>query len=151
MLVQSHDRFDDLGAFDPLSGDLDEFKRSRIADDARLKESLRGHFAVLGDTVAVLYRDDDALWLRLGDRARDLSSGRSSAKWERIGRRARLSLLDGAEEVASVEYVPGPTGGPSLADDVTPFASCEDWDFGLFVRNVVSDEGRFRRIYTDHE
>jgi hypothetical protein len=149
MLVESQDRFEDVGDFDPRSGRLVELKRNEPAARRLLTESLRGHYARLSDKLAVLYRDDGDLWLRLGEHAVPLRAQPPSVRYERTDRQhARLALLADGAEVAAVEYRPGPTIGPPLDEDPTPFIDAEDWDFGLFVHNVMTDDGRRQRIYS---
>jgi hypothetical protein len=149
MLIQSHDRFEDVAAFDPNTGRLTQFTRSAPGRQRHLlAEPVRGHFAQLGDVVTVLYRHDDALWLRMGPRAANLDSITTKVRRVHVGAEARLELVEGATKTAVAEYVPGPKTGPPLADDPTAFVESEDWDFGLFVCNVLGDSGRRRRIYS---
>lgn len=149
MFVESHDRFDDVADFDPESGHLDRFSRSAPGEHGHLLAGVvQGHFAQLGDKRAVLYRHGGELWLRLGERAANLDAPATEVRRVRIGETTRLVLLHGGTETASVDYLPGPHNGPPVADDPTAFAESEDWDFGLFVCNVLSDPGRRRRIYS---
>lgn len=149
MLVESHDRFDDVAAFDPESGRLQPFSRGAPGKRGDLLNANgQGHFAQLGDALAVLYRHRGALWLRLGQRAANLDSPTIEVRCRRVGDMARLVLIEGGSETAVAEYVPGPSSGPPVAVDPTPFVESEDWDFGLFVCNVLSDDGRRRRIYS---
>lgn len=135
MLLLSHDDVGDFGEFDPSSGHDVEPRH------------ISGHFARLGDVLAVFYRNNDRLWIRLGDCVRELDSGRSSFHWERTGPQTRrITLSDGGDEIVSVEYADR-SGGIPLELDPTPFVEEEHFDFGLFVRNVLGDEGRRKRIY----
>lgn len=144
MYILSHDRFADVAHFDPTTGALEEFRRgSEPGSEARMPE---GHYARLeGMLVAVFYRFDSHLWLRIGDQFRDLDAGDAGIRLEHLdGGRSRLTLLDHEEPCAAAEYEPVPFGGP---DDPTPLAEPEHGDFGLFVKNVLDDEGRRARIY----
>jgi hypothetical protein len=152
VLVESHDRFDVVGEFDHDTGQLEEFSRSASADRLQARRPVQGHFAFLGATLAVLYRYDGVLWLRLGAHRRMVGDAAAPVVWERIGAEARLSMPDEDGRQIEARYFPGPHRGPSLAEDPTAFASSEDWDFGLLVSNVVTDDSRRRLIYaTDTE
>lgn len=148
MFVESYDRFDDVGDYDAESGNLVEFSRSHADGRDTVVGPVRGHFARVDGVLAVLYRDRGVLWLRLGEHVREFDSGRSEVRWERSGKRARMRVVDEGEQVTSVEYVPGPWKATVAGDDPTPFVEREDWDFGLFVYNVLTDDGRRHRIYT---
>jgi hypothetical protein len=149
MLVESYDRFQMIGEFDPASGALREFKRDEAPPEL-LAEPVRGHYASLEGVQAILYRSDGTLWLRLDGEARPLALDAKNARWSRHGDRSRLILLGNGDTIASVEYRPGPAG-PPLRDDPTPFVESEDWDFGLFVQNVVTNPDRASLIYSDGE
>ncbi|WP_405062213.1 hypothetical protein OG474_11380 [Kribbella sp. NBC_01505] len=69
--------------------------------------------------------------------------------WERQGTRSRLSLHDSGGLVSRVEYTNAFIEGLDPEDDPTPFAEPEHWDFGLFLKNVLEDEGRRHRLYRD--
>lgn len=140
MRVHSHDRYLDVGEFDPLTGELVE----SVRDPAGYADGPSGHYARLAGTLVVLYRDRDDLWLRIGNTAQSLDQERASVVCERTGSASRLSLSVDGRELATVEYPAGEGGGP---DDPTPFAEPKDFDFGLFVKNVLHDERRRRGIY----
>lgn len=147
MIVRSYDDYEAVGDFDPISGRLVQLGRGEVLGDAGAEPPLCGHFADLDGTVAVLYRYTDGTWLRLGDEARKLSGAGASVRRELDGRYVHLVLFDGFEVVASARYRPGPQTGPPLAADPTPFVEDEDWDFGLFVENVIRDKSRMARLY----
>jgi hypothetical protein len=107
--------------------------------------------------MVVFYREHDQLWLRLGensapaDDALELEWRLVEATETHLERHVRE---DGFAELTVRVPVIGPIilrypSGPSvvsLADDPTPFTSYEDWDFGLFIRNVLADD-RNARIF----
>lgn len=149
MLVKSHDRYAVLGVFDPQSGRLDEIPRIDpvTGQDRTTADLICGHFTIVAETVVVFYRYNGYLWLRLGRDARQLEPGPSPFRYSRVHDRARMSLVDGAREVVSVEYTAGPESGPPLSKDMTPFVETEDWDFGLFVHNRLRSKARRERMY----
>jgi hypothetical protein len=142
MYVQSGEAFNQGAEYDHESRCLLE-KDGLALNHRLLGRPPDGHYAYLGGVLVVLYRHGGGLWLRLGEQVRDMESGQSEARWVKVGKGARLVLLDKAAEVAAVEYEPE----PEIEDDPTPFREAEDGDFGLFVANVLSDDLRRKRMY----
>ncbi len=144
MRVDSHDHFDDVATFDPATGRLEEFHR---ADRGALPPGpLHGHYSRLSGILAVFYRNDGFLWLRVGREARNLDREGCEVRWQNVDGSSSLQLFDRRGLVTSVEYRPGTWDGST---DPTPFAESEDWDFGLFVTNVLADDARRARMYTE--
>ena len=100
-----------------------------------------GWFSILAGVCVVFYRLDGRLWLRVGERVFDLDHRDGAIKWERHGEFSILSV-SGGREFISLRYRAGPSQGPPIEDDLTPFVEHEDWDLGLFVSNIVFDEER---------
>lgn len=142
MRVESHDRFDDVAEFDPATGGLEEF--SRASTNGAVPTAPQGHYARLSGTLAVFYRLDASLWIGIGDEARNLDDPNIEVRWVNSHGSSTLELIDNGDLVAEVMYQPGSGGG---FGDPTPFAESEDWDFGLFVKTVLGNEGRRMRIY----
>lgn len=132
MLVQRHDRFDEIAEFSPDSGHLEQRPRP-----AGLPPSgTDGWYAILEGTRIVFYRYGGRLWLRADDRVFDLD-GDASVDWHLEGAEAVFVAADGEGQFV-VRY----PSGPDLSDDPTAFVADEDWDLGLFVANVMFDEER---------
>lgn len=132
MLVQRHDRFDEVGEFSPESGRLDP----RPRPPGLRPGSTDGWFAVLDTTLVVFYRHGGRLWLRIGDRVFDLDRD-ASVDWHLDAGEAVFAAADSDGQVV-LRY----PSGPDLADDPTAFVADEDWDLGLFIANVMFDEER---------
>ena len=113
----------------------------RSAAGDLLTQPLRGHFAYLGKVLGILYRLDDVLRLRLGDRD-FLLAGADRVEWSVSGPTATLEIVLDPERI-SVQY----SAGQSLVNDPTPFVEAEHFDFGLFVSNVASNDKRAGRMY----
>lgn len=141
MYIESFDRFDAVATFDPSTGRLVESSRAAFREGHGPPS---GHYARLAGTLAVLYRDGGVLHLRLGDYDGAIESRRARVRWSHDHGVSSLTVIEHGATVAEVEYRPGPL---SVAGDPTPFVESEDWDFGLFVRNVLADGGRSERIY----
>lgn len=142
MFVQSYNSFWVVADFDERTGELKEFRRSSSDDPPH--SAARGAFMSTPDGSVVFYRHHDFLWLRIGEVVRAFDDARREARWRSASEKSTLELLDRGVTVASVQYAPSPGGED---DDPTSFAEREDWDFGLFVKNVLENEGRSRRIF----
>jgi hypothetical protein len=154
MRVNSFDRYNTQGDFEPKSGVVEEFSR-----DTAHPEPVRGLYTELGSALAVLYRDGDELWLRLGSEKfaldgrfkitwRHVSDGEWDHEWN-LTKRAVSEVFISAAESRSItmRYDAGVSYGPPLSMIPTQ-SDEEDWDFGLFVANVACDPDRRSSIFT---
>lgn len=122
-----------------MDGDFAAMPRDEVA--ALLDEPLGGHFSQRLGPLAVLYRGDGGLRLRVGDL--DYGLDQVTAEWSRTESTARLTLNT-------------PSGGevfeyPAAAHhefDFTAGVEEEDFDFGLFLANVIRDDERASRLYS---
>jgi hypothetical protein len=154
MRLTSFDRYDTQGDFDPISGAVEEFPRN-----SAYPEPVRGLFTKLAGTFAALYRDSQGLWLRFGTDTFALD-GQSTITWRRVSdgewdpglnltKRAvaELSIAAPGSKPLTIRYDAGVPYGPPLS--MTPTQSDEeDWDFGMFVANVICDPDRRDSIFT---
>jgi hypothetical protein len=132
MRVNSFDQWAEVGEFTLSNGELSVLPRA----DAPGAEP-HGVYTYLAGTLTVFYRVDDDLHLRHGDRTIALIG--AVASWQAGAGVARLQIDD---LVLNYQRESGLVEG-----DVTPFVEDEDFDFGLFVANVLNDPGRRERIY----
>jgi hypothetical protein len=143
MLVQSFDNFDEVGDFDPATGRLATYRKTTADTSNR---PLGGHFAVLGGTLAILYRtapQDDALHLRVSER--DYLLAATGIEWKKDADQRLLRVVATTHEPLMVRYLV--VIDPPLHQDPTPFVEEEDFDFCLFLLNVWSDLSRLDRLY----
>lgn len=138
MRVDSYDSYREVGFFDPETGALRKANRSE-ADISG--EDLRGHFSCAGGVVTVFYRQGDSLYLRLADR--NWSAEPWLVTWSKEGSVSCLMVQDGAGFRAKIQY----EVQARQPYDATAFAEDEDWDFGLYVVNVLNSQERRARIY----
>ncbi len=143
LIIHSHDRYRDFLQFDPATG----ASRHLFLDDVpKLEEKSCGHFAQINGHLMMLFRDDESLHLRI-DRQDYVITDTTRVALER-GRVNVLSIYQGENLVDKFSYEPY---HPDLVDHWriywTPFITKEDWDFGLYVFNVLNDTGRRNRIY----
>lgn len=139
-----------IGDFDPsastlvVEGDLGPSPKGPI----------RGHYAELGSTTAYLYFDPDRdeLLLRIAGQefAVDshlnvewclVDSRVSDPRWHVRGDGHAELTVTSAESTVTVRYVAGPSDELPLALDTSAGVEYEDFDFGLYLKNMVEDGG----------
>ncbi|MCX5303231.1 hypothetical protein OG304_07165 [Streptomyces sp. NBC_00160] len=136
--VQSFDHYGEWARFEPATGSLVIHGRHQPAPQGEPTPS--GHYGRLGDVLAVFYRYEEDLRLRIGDQEIELGSS-PEAQHERLEDRCRLTIGR-----TSVDYTaPAVLIDPS--EDPTPFAEPEDFDFGLFVVSVLRSPSRRTALY----
>lgn len=140
MRVQSHDVFGRAGWFEPETGRFDEKAGDKAVELAQ--HPLSGHYSRLGDQLAVFYRRGDGLRLRVGDLDISLDEG-TKVVWSSESGISTFKVLTAGAVVICVSY----PAASYVEGDLTPFVELEDFDFGLFVANVVASEERFNSIY----
>jgi hypothetical protein len=138
MLVGSHDMFRKVGCFDRETGVLQEAERSEVVLSGVAQ---CGHYSRAGGDLTVFYRVDDNFYLWLS--GRQWSAEPLLVDWSKKGHESCLTVQDRAGIQAQIRY----EVQPREPYDMTPFIEDEDWDFGLFVTNVLNSPGRRARIY----
>ena len=142
MLIQYYERMDVIAEFDPETGRLHPMPRpSHLPFSAT-----DGWFSILDGTCVVFYRHRRRLWLRAGAELFALDENTALA-WGADRGVSWFQVADSHRTIV-LRYPSGPPWGPPLSEDPTPFVHDEDWDLGLFITNVMSDEERRRRIRT---
>lgn len=143
LILQSFDKFDVLAEFDPSTNTF--FQHSKAENLSLPPTTISGVFAQLGKTMMLLYRFNKQLYLQIADHKLEISN------------RVRASLIkadfctliikSGEDIIFRLEYLPLVIS-PPLETIVTPFAEEEDFDFGLFVHNIINDPGRSLRVFS---
>lgn len=143
MLLQSHNSFDTMADYDPVTGTLVIFTRS--ADAAGASGEKAGAFDEIGGKRVLLFRLGGVLYLqvenqrmRMDDHAIELRS---------VNGRRVLQVRSNGKVVVELTYDP-PLLDPPLSVDPTPFVEEEDFDFGLLLSNLSKDRSRQSRMYT---
>lgn len=142
LLLQSHDKYDELALFDPITGYL--ALHSKGATPVLSSLPPRGHFSKVDHHMVILYRDDDSLHLRV-DKSDVVLDQRCTASLLR-GDRQVLTIQRDGNTILSLDYA-RPAIDPPLDMDPT-WTEEQDFDFGLFVYNVLKNADRRARIYT---
>jgi hypothetical protein len=146
MRVYSFDQHAEVADFDPTDGTLRTYRRS-VAPTRTAP--LRGHYASLAREVAVLYRHAGGLkFFRPGVGVIDLDSG-VVASWQLVTKnKAQLSFsgVPGLQIVYRSDF-----NRITAQIAATPNGSREDWDFGLYIANVLKNPERRERLYANEE
>ena len=145
MILQSKDNFDNLAELDHDTGAYRFFSRKEQPELSLTRPS--GVFSFLNGTVSSLYRKDDLLYFRVGDRAVELADDVTSVLTQENNNRVFQLIKNGKAEICFT-YQP-PVNDVPLTADPTPFIEDEDFDFLLFVHNVLTETGRRNRVYSD--
>jgi hypothetical protein len=142
MHIHSRDRFADVASYDPVTGALDEHKRAVCEHDGP-DHIPEGHYARLAGTLVVFYRLNGSLWLRMGDTVTNLNPSSTEVRWDKQGAVSRLTLFSDGGVIATLQYEPRFSSTPYDFGMEEP----GDFDFGLFISNVLADPAWRGRIY----
>ncbi|NNH71863.1 hypothetical protein HLB23_18710 [Nocardia uniformis] len=143
MIVYSFEKHLQVADFDPETGALRRFERGELPAGTEPA----GYFGELGaKDPAVFYRGTDGLLLRVDDEIIALDDPDAEVHWEQIDpNRAGLLILT-PQRTYRLDY---PNSLTELRQDPNFGMSGEepeDFDFGLFISNVLADPNRRTRI-----
>jgi hypothetical protein len=144
MILESKDVFDQLAELDPNNGTYRLLSRKQYPDLATTPPS--GSYSIVDGTMLSLYRRDGVLYFRSADREFKVTDDVVSKLTREDNSRVFLLLKDG-NVLVDLRYSPSEPEFP-LTIDPTPFIEEEDFDFFLFVHNVLTQPDRRLRIYT---
>lgn len=105
-----------------------------------------GVYAVIEGSNVCLYRFDNKLCLRVGKQQFDISEHTRVRLTHVKQQQQRFQLMHGDAIVLDM-ISSRPIIDPPLSVDSTPFVEKEDFDFMLFITNVISDIGRRHRVF----
>ena len=141
MILASNDDFDQLAELDPNSGTYRLLSRKEHPE----LTSMSGGFSMIEGTMLSLHRRDDVLFFRVGEREFELTDDVTSTLTQEDTDRV-FQLIRNGKSLVSFKYRP-PAPEVPLNIDPTPFVEEEDFDFFLFVHEVLSTSGRRHRVY----
>ncbi len=145
LVLQSHDRYDDVLVLDCASNSM-SFHSKRGSPELAARP-VRGHFTREGGDLVLFYRRDGSLHLRAGEKDVALEPGTSVELRNDTTRGTRtLSVVRDGRAVLQWAHKPVEIR-PPLEEDPTPFVEREQFDFALFIENVLNDPQRRERIY----
>ncbi|MEV6273934.1 hypothetical protein [Nocardia sp. NPDC051832] len=125
LVVRSHAGVGEFAEFDPRTGAL---RNGSLGLGA-----VSGLYDNVGDLPMVFYRDGGRLFLRAGDRLIDLDTQQIGVHWQHTDDRTTRFVL---------------TVAGAIVCDVYYRAVLPDLDFGLLIRDVLTDPARRTRIFT---
>lgn len=106
-----------------------------------------GWFATVAGRLCMLYRWNGELWFRAGN-GPPIPLTDAAVTWDRQADVAVFSIAHGSDvRFTETHRVCDDVLG--IQNDPTPFVEAEDFDFFLFVRNIINDESRSTRIGRD--
>jgi hypothetical protein len=143
--LQSNERHEVLGQFDPSTCVLKEVERSTLGDITPAMP--HGFYSYLGDLRIGVYGVAGKLFLVIDDQLLELATDDTiEVSGPRDARHLRVVNKVGQAITEATYSLRGLAG--SIPNDSTPFVEDEDFDIGLLASNVSKDPER-RSIFTD--
>lgn len=143
VILQSKDEFDQFMELDPGTGEYRFLSRKQYSELEAMP--LSGGYSVVDGTIVCLYRTAGFLYLRIGEQefqvTDDVTSILAREKQFRL-----FQLVQNGNVLVKFSYH-SPVDEGLLRIDPTPFVDAEDFDFFLFVHNVLLQDGRRNRVY----
>jgi hypothetical protein len=136
-LLQSKDRFNDVYEIDLATGSY------CIHDRHTITSPLHGFAAILDGYLVALYRHEGQLHVRIN--RQDLLLDETTTATLNRAQTHHLMIENRAGQSLNWEYTP-PRIDPPLEDDLSACVEEEDFDFGIFVYNIINQPGRRNRI-----
>jgi len=112
-----------------------------------IANSACGSFSQIEREIAAFYRWRGELTLRLIG-GKPLRLNGKTTTWKLNRNRIRFTVCDQITTLFEIDLAAS-SGFIDIADDPTPFAEAEDFDFLLFVHNVMSSPARRKTIYEE--
>lgn len=145
MLLQSKDEFDALMELDAITGSHRILSRKQHPEITNTP--VAGGYSVVDTIPACLYRRDNALYFRLGEDECQITDDVESVLAREDGY-SLFQLVRNGKLLVDFKYRSSPPEVP-LRIDPTPFIEEEDFDFLLFVHNVLEQADRRHRVYNE--
>lgn len=112
------------------------------------RPSFSGHYSKINGKIIVFYRIKEKLFLRVDKVLFELDDA-IEVRWKRLNDFNCFSLLRNGRQLLELIYK-RPKINPSLEiDTVSSFVEEEDFDFCLFIYNVMNNSERKKRIYRE--
>lgn len=145
ILLQSYETFREFAELDERTG-LVSWLGLLDSEEANKQLCARnGVYIKIGDVFVAFYRVGSRLLFRIDERVLLLDEGITCGVRQE-GQKKTLSFFKSNELLLSWTY-DDPLPGKWFENDPTPMVEKEDFDLGLFVRNVLSDPPRMRRVF----
>lgn len=137
--LQSNDKYDELVEYNHSKGTFTKASRNSLGDKA--PSSTDGTFAVLSAVFLALYKLGQELFVRIGDQCIPLTNDVTVIVSGPANKRL-LIVKKAGNEIANFNYVLD--ASKKFSSDPTPFIEDEDFDFGLFISNISTNDKRKR-------
>lgn len=142
ILLQSFDSIGELVELDPDSRNIQSF--CKVEHDNAGKESICGFYATLGDKTLAFYLHEDHLYFQVNESYYVIAENpRVELDYKGVGATLRLEIKSDTTLKISYER---PILVVPLEEDPTPFVEEEDFDFGLFIFNILTHQARKERL-----
>ena len=143
MILQSKDKFDEIADLNLDTGDA--MFLSKASHPNLSSERPEGAYSIVDGTMCSLYRTKDgSLYLRVGEKQFKVVDQIRSTLIQFPNKNV-FKLFDADNLLLEFIY-PTPLPDISQDDDLTAFIEREDFDFLLFLHNILSDAGRRQRV-----
>lgn len=136
LLLRSNRVFKNLLELDPVTGGNREFSQANMASAS---EKVSGFFDHLGGVLVAIYAFSGHLILKIGERAISITPEVTVVTTGAPNSR-KLEAFDNKIVLATVTYAV--TNISKFENDPTSFIENEDFDFGLFVANLIGSTDR---------
>ena len=145
-LLQRYGKWDELVEFNVVTGLLGDIK-SRNTDFKELSPPFVGFIAYLRDHIILFYCRNEILHLTLDGKNFLLDEHilirLEQASSNQNGTYKKLLVYQDDQLIFSLDYE---LLGRMIPGDPTPFVEMEDFDFGLFLNNVLANPKRIRLL-----
>lgn len=137
--LQSNDKHDELAEYDHGKGTFTTASRNDLGSNAPSRTD--GIFSILSTVFVALYKFGQGLFVRIGDQCIPLTDDVVATVSGGSNNRT-LTVKKAGKEIAHFRYALD--GSKKFPDDPTPFIEDEDFDFGLFLSNISTNDKRKR-------
>ncbi|HEX6715739.1 MAG TPA: hypothetical protein VF088_01435 [Pyrinomonadaceae bacterium] len=143
MILQSKDEFDEVMELDRVTGRYRTLSRKQHSEIMSIRPS--GGYSIVNGILVCLYRVDNGLYFRLGEEDYKITDTVTSILVRENGYRL-FQLMQNENLLVNFRYR-SPLYEVPLNMDPTAFIDEEDFDFFLFVHNVLAQGDRRYRVY----
>lgn len=137
--LQSNDKYDEFAKYDHGKGTFTITSRNELGGNS--PSSTEGRFTIMSSVFVALYKFDQGLFVRIGDRQIPLTDDVIVTVSGELKKRL-LIVKNAGKEIARFNYVLD--SSKKFLDDPTPFIENEDFDFGLLISNISVNDKRKR-------
>lgn len=135
--LQSNNRYDEIAQYDHVMGAFSIFSRNNLG--SKTPNTTQGMFSILSNVFVALYKYRQELFVRIGNQSIPLTNDVVMAVSGDMKNRL-LTIKKEGKEIAHFNYELNDQ--KIFSEDMTPFIDDEDFDFGLFLSNISTNDKR---------